>query len=108
MNNQSDNGFVKAASLHDIQPGKMLCVFVGGKRVLLANDEGTVYAADEMCTHEDYSLCTGSLNGHLVKCSLHGSRFDLKTGEPLEEPADAPLTTYPTKVIENEIFVKIT
>ncbi len=102
-----DNDFVKAASLDDVAPGKMTCVVLDDKRILLANDNGTIYAADEMCTHEDASLCTGSLRGHLVKCPLHGSRFDLSSGEPLEDPADEALTIYPVKIINNDIFVKI-
>jgi nitrite reductase/ring-hydroxylating ferredoxin subunit len=99
--------YLKAASLNDVAPGKMACVSLQGKRILLANDNGTIYASDEMCTHEDASLCTGSLRGHLVKCPLHGSRFDLATGEPLEDPAEEALTVYPVKVIDNDIFVKI-
>jgi nitrite reductase/ring-hydroxylating ferredoxin subunit len=103
----TENDFIKAASLDDVMSGKMACVALQGKRILLANDNGTIYAADEMCTHEDASLCTGSLRGHLIKCPLHGSRFDLTTGEPLEDPADEPLTVYPVKIINNDIFVKI-
>jgi len=71
------------------------------------DDNGDIYAADDMCTHEDASLCTGSLKGHLVKCPLHGSRFDLKSGNPLEDPADEPLRVYPVKIVGNEIFVKL-
>ena len=103
----TDDNFIKVASLDDVKPGKMACVELEDKRILLANDNGTIYAADEMCTHEDASLCTGSLRGHLIKCPLHGSRFDLTTGEPLEDPADEPLTVYPVKIINNDIFVKI-
>ena len=107
MNNKTDNEYLKAAAVTEIPPGKMACVLLNGKRILLANDQGTIYAADEMCTHEDASLCTGSLKGHLVKCPLHGSRFDLTTGSPLEDPAEDPLTVYPVKIIDNNIYVKI-
>jgi 3-phenylpropionate/trans-cinnamate dioxygenase ferredoxin subunit len=103
----TETDFVKAASLDDVMPGKMACVALEDKRILLANDNGTIYAADEMCTHEDASLCTGSLRGHLVKCPLHGSRFDLATGEPLEDPAEDALTVYPVKIVNNDIYVKI-
>ena len=103
----TENDYLKAASLDDVLPGKMVCVPLNGKRILLANDNGTIYAADEMCTHEDAPLCTGSLKGHLVKCPLHGSRFDLTTGEPLEDPADVALAVYPVKIINKDIFVKI-
>lgn len=104
---RNENDYIKAASLDEVQPGKMICVSLQGKRVLLANDAGTIYAADEMCTHEDASLCTGSLRGHLIKCPLHGSRFDLVSGKPLEDPAEEPLRVYPVKIVDQDIFVKI-
>ena len=104
---KTENDYIKAASLDEVKPGKMACVILEDKHILLANDNGTIYAADEMCTHEDASLCMGSLRGHLIKCPLHGSRFDLTSGEPLEDPADEALTVYPVKIINNDIFVKI-
>jgi nitrite reductase/ring-hydroxylating ferredoxin subunit len=107
MTAATESDYIKVADLDAVQPGKMLCVQVGDKNLLLANDAGDIYAADEMCTHEDASLCMGSLKGHLVKCPLHGSRFDLKSGEPLEDPADEALKVYPVKIVGNDIFVKL-
>jgi 3-phenylpropionate/trans-cinnamate dioxygenase ferredoxin subunit len=98
-------GFIRVARAGDIQPGKMVRVDVAGKRILIANVEGRFYATDDTCTHEDASLATGCLKGDMVKCPLHGSRFSLKTGEPLDEPAEEPLRTYPIHVQEGEVFV---
>lgn len=100
--------FTKVANLADVPPGTMKCVSVGATRVLLANCDGVVRAADEMCTHEDASLCLGSLRGNLVKCPLHGSRFDLTSGAVLDEPADAPLRIHAVKIEGASIFVKLT
>jgi 3-phenylpropionate/trans-cinnamate dioxygenase ferredoxin subunit len=99
--------FTQAARLADVPPGTMKCVSIGATRVLLANCDGVIRAADEMCTHEDASLCLGSLRGHLVKCPLHGSRFDLATGAVLDEPADTPLRLHAVKVEGDAIFVKL-
>lgn len=99
--------YVKVARLDELPPGKMKCVDVDGLRILLARVDGELYAADDLCTHEDASLCTGSLKGHYVKCPLHGSRFDLRSGEPLEDPAEVPLRTYPVKVEDGDILVSI-
>jgi nitrite reductase/ring-hydroxylating ferredoxin subunit len=38
------------------------------------------------------------LKGELVKCPLHGSRFNVCTGEALEEPAEEDLRTYPVRL----------
>ena len=99
--------YIKVAALCDVAPGKMKYVTVQQQRVLLANVGGKIYAADEMCTHEEASLCLGSLKGELLKCPLHGSRFDLRTGAVLDEPADVPLKIYPVKVDGQDIYVNL-
>lgn len=99
--------FVEAISADRILPGKMTCVDVNGRRILVANVDGAFYATDDTCTHEDASLSGGSLQGDLVKCPLHGSRFSVRTGEPLEDPAEEPLRCYPVKVERGTVYVEI-
>ena len=83
----------------------MICVETGAQRILVANIDGVFYATDDTCTHEDASLSSGSLKGELVKCPLHGSRFSLRTGAPMEDPADEPLRCYPVKVDDGVVLV---
>jgi len=97
--------FVHLASLKDLQTRKLICVKTDSYRILLALAEGTVYAVDDMCTHEDASLSKGSLHGDCVKCPLHGSRFRLASGEALDEPAEEALTTYPVNIENDNIMV---
>jgi len=99
--------FVTVARAGELPPGRMKCVEAGGRRLLLANVEGTLYATDDTCTHEDASLSGGALHGRLVRCPLHGSRFDLATGEALEEPAEVALRTYPVEVHEGLVQVRL-
>jgi 3-phenylpropionate/trans-cinnamate dioxygenase ferredoxin subunit len=58
-----------------------------------------------MCSHEDYSLWFGCVKGRSIKCSLHGSYFDLASGQPLNEPADCPIRTYPTRTEAGQVWV---
>jgi len=69
-------------------------VEIDGRRYLIAHTRSGYYAVDDRCSHEDVSLYLGCIQGEAVKCSLHGSRFSLKTGQPLEEPASEPIATY--------------
>jgi 3-phenylpropionate/trans-cinnamate dioxygenase ferredoxin subunit len=99
------DGFIKVARVEDIAPGKMTTVQAHGSTVLIANVDGTFYAIDDTCTHEDASLCMGALHGSYVRCPLHGSRFDLASGQPLEEPAEEPVRTYPVRVDGDDLWL---
>ena len=85
--------------------GQMKRIAPAGKPLLLVNAEGEHFCVDEMCSHEDYSLWFGCIKGRRIKCSLHGSYFDLATGAPSNEPADCPLATYPVKVEDGAVWV---
>ena len=80
-------------------------VEVAGKRILLANVDGHFYATDDTCTHEDASLSTGFLKGEWVKCPLHGSRFNVRNGEVVDEPADVNLKTYAVRIDGNDVWL---
>lgn len=99
--------FIKVASIEEIRPGKMKLVVASGRRILLANVDGVVYATDDTCTHEEASLSSGFLKGDLVKCPLHGSRFNVRTGQALEEPAEENLKTYPVKISGGDILINV-
>ena len=101
------DGFVQAATAGELAPGRMKRLDIGNRRILLANVGGRYYAVDDTCTHEDASLSAGFLNGELVKCPLHGSRFNVRTGEALEEPAEAALRTYPVRQEGERILIDI-
>ena len=97
--------FVEAVKAGELPPGKMKQVRIGRRLLLLANIEGRFYAADDTCTHEDASLSAGVLKDGLVRCPLHGSRFNVCTGEALEEPAEQGLRVYPVRVEGERVLV---
>lgn len=97
--------FLKVARIEELTPGTMKQVVVDGHPILIANIDGTFYATDDTCTHEDTSLSRGHLAGGVVKCPLHNSRFNLRTGEVLEDPAEENLRTYPVRVDGSDILV---
>lgn len=99
--------FRPAARVAEIAPGKMRRVELAGHRILICNVEGRHCAADDTCTHEDASLALGSLKGELVKCPLHGSRFNVCTGEVLDDPATEALQTYRVRIENDMILVEV-
>ena len=103
-----DAPFEAVAEEGELSPGQMKKIQAGGKRLLLCNAEGEYYAVDEMCSHEDYSLYLGCIQGKKIKCSLHGSYFDLASGAALVDPADEAIGTYPVKIEAGRIWVNPT
>lgn len=97
--------FLPVASLADLAPGTTRRVLVADHPILLANVNGRIYAVDDTCTHEDSSLSLGCLKGELVSCTLHGSRFNVCTGQPVEPPAEEPLTRYRVRIRDDLILV---
>lgn len=61
---------------------------------VVATSEGEIFAVSDTCTHAEVSLSEGEVEDCALECWLHGSRFDLRTGEPSGPPATIALTTY--------------
>ena len=98
---------IKICPTNALPRGEMRCQRLADRNVLVAHTDAGYLVADEMCTHEDARLCDGNLNGTLVKCPLHGSRFDLLTGRVLDDPAEDDLTIYPVSIIDDHVYISI-
>ena len=97
--------FVKVAEIGELAPGDMKMVEVGDDQILVANVEGTIYACDNVCTHAFAPLSEGDLEGGQVECSLHGSVFDVITGEAIGPPAGEALRVFQVRIDGQDILV---
>ena len=73
--------------------------------IAVFNVDGTYYAIDDTCTHQDASLADGYLEDVAVECPLHASCFDLRTGAASGPPAVRPVRTHRVVVRAGEVFV---
>jgi nitrite reductase/ring-hydroxylating ferredoxin subunit len=78
--------FVEVANVNGIPSGTMKHIEAGGKELCIANVSGIFYAIGDRCPHMNALLSMGTLQGTIVTCPLHFSRFDLKTGKKLSGP----------------------
>jgi nitrite reductase/ring-hydroxylating ferredoxin subunit len=101
-----NNDFVKVAETKDIQPSTMKAVDLASERVCIVNVEGNYYAIGNVCTHVGGPLDEGTLEGYEVECPWHGSKFDVRTGEPTRPPARQAVPKYEVKVEDNNILVR--
>ncbi len=95
------------ASKDALKPGQMSCFDVNQRRIILARIDDEYFAFDEMCSHEDAELWKGALRKDHIECPLHGSRFCLRSGKPMEEPATVPISTYPVEINDDTIYIEL-
>jgi nitrite reductase/ring-hydroxylating ferredoxin subunit len=98
--------FVKVASVSEIAPGGARLVNIKGKEIALFNIEGSFFALDNACTHEEGPLAEGDIEGYEVTCPWHGAKFDIRTGEVLCAPAYGDATRYNVRVTGADIEVE--
>ncbi|HEV7678356.1 MAG TPA: bifunctional 3-phenylpropionate/cinnamic acid dioxygenase ferredoxin subunit [Candidatus Dormibacteraeota bacterium] len=97
--------WVTIAAVDDIPPGHAARVEIDGVEVAIFNCDGQLYALDDTCTHAEASLSDGELDCDTctVECPLHGSGFDLRSGEPTALPAVLPVRTHQIRVEDGVI-----
>ena len=98
---------IKAAKLSDVPEEGAIRVELAGKPVCLARSGGEVFAISDVCSHADVALSEGDVEDGKIECWLHGSLFDLRTGEPSGLPATRPVPTYPVTVEGDDVLVQM-
>lgn len=85
----------------------VLAVEAGGASVALARVGGAWHAVETWCTHAECPLSDGWVEGAAIRCSCHGSLFDLASGEVLVGPAEEPVRVFPTRVMDGRVEVEV-
>ena len=80
--------------VHAPEPGHAIRVQVDGKPVAVFSVGGQLLAVDAACTHVGGPLDRGSVSANVVTCPLHGSQFDLTTGQVIRGPATRGIHAY--------------
>lgn len=78
----STDGFVKVSKTSDIPTRCGKLVKVGIEEIALFKVDGEIIAVTNVCPHQHFSLLhQGKLDGSLLTCPMHGTVFDLHSGE---------------------------
>jgi len=103
--NKAAAKFVTVATTDEIQPGERLIVEIGRRWIAIFNLDGTYYAIEDRCTHDDGPLAEGELRGCVIECPRHGATFDITNGKVLTAPALVDVPTFAVRVQGKEIQV---
>lgn len=91
----------------DLGEGTMARFKLPDATIAVANQSGTFFAFDDVCTHKGCSLAKGHLEGVTVVCPCHGGQYDLVSGAVLAGPPPRPVTVYPVRVVAGQIEIRI-
>jgi nitrite reductase/ring-hydroxylating ferredoxin subunit len=68
---------------------------------------GSFYVTADACTHMQGSLGEeGVLEGHVIQCTWHNGKFDIRTGAVLGPPCPVPLRTFRVQLQDGAVFVE--
>ncbi len=101
--------FVRVLAAADVPKGSVVTTEVDGIEIAVVHaDDEHFYAVRDECSHAAVALSEGELDGCLIECWLHGSRFDLRTGAPSGLPATEPVATFPVEIRAGDIYLSTT
>ncbi len=106
--------YVKAEERQEVPNGAMKAIKLRGKEVLVVNVDGAYYAIDGRCPHAKGDLSEGTLEGSILTCPRHGSRFDVTTGKAISGPkilflrlGVGDVQSYEVKVKDDDVLIKM-
>ena len=115
------SSFLEVGLVSDFRDGAMRKISAGGREILVARVGGRFFAADSRCPHLNADLSEGSLQGTILTCPMHHSRFDLTDGHVIRWTdltgiklayasrtiPPKPLKIYPVKTDEEKILIAL-
>ena len=101
-----------ACMVEDVPAGSALRVELEGEAgpvevAVVRDSDGEWHAISDVCSHGQVALSDGDVEGCTIECWLHGSTFDLRTGQPLALPATRPVPVYPLTVDGDRVLVDV-
>lgn len=98
--------WTEVARVGEVAPGDLKSVEVDGTMIVLFNLDGSIYALDDICTHDGGPLSDGVVLAGEVACPRHGARFDIRTGAVTSPPAVEPVRRWAVRVEGERVLVR--
>ena len=98
--------FTKVMLEGQLTDNMLVKAMAGDTPILLYKKGDTVCAISETCSHAGGPLSEGELDGNVVQCPWHGSRFDVCTGQVKGGPATISQVRYETRRQNGQIEVR--
>jgi len=98
--------FVPVMADAELVEGEMRRADADGVPVLLVRCEGEICALVHTCSHQGGPLSEGTLEGDVVQCPWHGSRFCVRDGSVVDGPATHPQPQFEAQMVGGRVQVR--
>ena len=96
--------FIKVLNIEDLAIGKSAIVLVGGQEIAVFNYKKEFYAVANKCPHKGGPLGEGRVQEGVVVCPNHEWRFELKTGNSMQNP-EMKCKVFPVRIKDEKIYI---
>src|SRR5215210_4954410 len=98
--------WIPVSTAAEFPPGTHRVADIDGAQIAVFNIDGTLYAIEDVCTHDGGILTGGPVEGDVIVCPRHGARFCIRDGAALTPPAFEPTAVFPVRVEDGVIQVR--
>ncbi|WP_138497004.1 NifU family protein [Nostoc sp. PA-18-2419] len=100
------SSWIKVATIEQVPELGVLAVEFAGTSLILYRQGITFRCYRNACVHLGNPLDEGKVENGIITCAFHGFEYNLETGECLTTP-NISLQSYPVKIKDNKVFVKL-
>ncbi len=102
------NSWVEACAADDIDAEDVIRFDHDGQvYAVYRSPDSEYFATAGICTHERAFLPDGLVMDDIIECPKHNGRFNYKTGEARGAPVCVNLQTFPAKVVDGKVMIKV-
>ena len=94
-----------AGQAGDLAPGEARRVEGDHPPLAVYNVDGEFFALDDTCSHENFALTEGWIDGDVVECALHMAKFCIRTGKALCLPANRDIARHAVEIVDGELWI---
>ena len=96
----------RACGTNDVGPGTVMAVDIDGQGILIVNVDGEFLALSNQCGATPLPLQFSTLHGTELRCSWHGCRYDVHSGQRLDGGLER-LSVFPVSVEGDDVRVAV-
>ncbi len=91
----------------DLEPGKILCTQLEGKKILVMHSGSELFSCGAMCPHQGVSMEDGWVFDDEITCPEHSWVFSLRDGSLTWPGAGPRIPIYPIRISGEIVEIEI-